>query len=197
MEAITIHYKLSEEEYLEAARLISYPQPEEAKRRAWTACFLFPLGVYALALGAGFEPLSALALACAILPLLIYGFFFHFTRIVRRYYKGDHKFSEPLTVTFTAEHITVQSKLFESKQSWKLYTDVLEGENCYALIYGNDTRMATMLPKRAFRSEQQHAAFRELVGAQFAKTLPAQHDGEPEETEREYKPASLEPPDWR
>ncbi|HEV2882613.1 MAG TPA: YcxB family protein [Pyrinomonadaceae bacterium] len=197
MEAITIHYKLSEEEYLEAARLISFPQQAEAKRRAWTACALFPLGVYGLALGAAFEPLAALALACAVLPMLIYLFFFRFNRVVRRYYKGDRKFDDPLNVTFTAEHITVQSKLFESRQSWKLYTDVLEGENCYALIYGNDTRMATMLPKRAFRSEQQHAAFRALVGAQFAKTLPAQPDGVLEATEREYQPASLEPPDWR
>lgn len=197
MEAITVHYKLSEKEYLDAARLISFPDPLESKRRAWTACFLLPLGIYALALGAGYEPLAALGIACAVLPLLIYFSFFHFNLITRRYYRGDRKFREALTVTFTAEHITVQSKLIESKQSWKLYTDVLEGETCYALIYGQDIRMATMLPKRAFRSKQQHMAFRELIGAQFASKLPVQQVGELEGAEDEYRPASLEPPDWR
>ncbi|HLL15072.1 MAG TPA: YcxB family protein [Pyrinomonadaceae bacterium] len=197
MEAITVHYKLSEKEYLEAARLISSPQTEETQRRAWTACVLFPFGVFALAVGAGYAPLPALALACALLPLLIYLYYFRFKVVARRFYRGDRRFREALTVTFTEEHITVQSKLVESKQSWKLYTDVLEGETCYALVYGKDLRMATMLPKRAFRSKQQHMAFRELIGAQFRRTLPVQQVGELDAAENEYQPASLEPPDWR
>jgi hypothetical protein len=78
-----------------------------------------------------------------------------------------------------------------------LYTDVLESKTCYALIYGSDLRMATMLPKRAFRSKQQHMAFRELVGAQFARALPVRQVGELDAAEHEYQPASAEPPDWR
>ncbi|HEX8130220.1 MAG TPA: YcxB family protein [Pyrinomonadaceae bacterium] len=197
MEAITVHYKLSEKEYLDAARLIFFPKPTEWKLRAGAACVLYPVGFFLLALGAGFELLPALGISCALLPLLVYLYFFHYTVIARRCYKGDRKFREAMTVTFTDEHITLQSKLVESKQSWKLYTDVLESKTCYALIYGKDIRMATMLPKRAFRSKQQHMAFRELVGAQFTKSLPVQQVGEVEATEREYQPASLEPPDWR
>jgi len=197
MEAITVHYKLSEKEYLDAARLVFFPKPTEWKLRAAVGCVLFPLAFFLLSLAAGFELVPALGVACALLPLLIYLYFFHFAVVARRCYKGDRKFREGMTVTLTDEHITVQSKLVESKQSWKLYTDVLEGETCYALIYGKDIRMAAMLPKRAFRSKQQHMAFRELIGAQFAKTLPVHQVGELEGTEREYQPASLEPPDWR
>jgi hypothetical protein len=54
-----------------------------------------------------------------------------------------------------------------------------------------------MLPKRAFRSKQQHMAFRELIGARFARALPAQEVSELAATEHEYQPASPEPPDWR
>ncbi|HJR06650.1 MAG TPA: YcxB family protein [Pyrinomonadaceae bacterium] len=198
MEAITVHYKLSEKEYLDAARLIFFPKPTELKVRAASACVLFPVGIFGLALGAGFELLPALVIALALMPLLVYLFCFHFAVIARRCYKGDRKFRDALTVTFSDEHITVQSKHIESKQSWELYTDVLEGETCYALIYGKDIRMASMIPKRAFRSKKQHMAFRELIGAQFTKTLPVlQVGGDVEETEREYQPASLEPPDWR
>ncbi|HEX8459275.1 MAG TPA: YcxB family protein [Pyrinomonadaceae bacterium] len=198
MEAITVHYKLSEKEYLDAARLIFFPKPAEQKARGVSACVLFTMGFFMLALGAGLEFVGAVSAACALLPLLVYLYFFHFTVVARRYYKGDRKLREGMTVTFTDEHITVQTKLLESKQSWKLYTDVLEGETCYALIYGKDLRMAAMLPKRAFRSKQQHLAFRQLVGALFHKTLPLRPANELEATEQDdYQPASLEPPDWR
>ena len=198
MEAITVNFKLSEKEYLDAARLIFRPGTAEWKLRAAAACVLFPFGFFMLALGAGFEFLSALILAFAIFPLFLYLYFFQINVIARRCYRGDRKFRDGMTVTFTDEHITVQSKFIESKQNWKLYTDVLEGESCYALIYGKDIRMAAMIPKRAFKSKKQHMAFRELIGAQFARTLPVQQVGELEATqEREYQPASFEPPDWR
>ncbi|HZH31939.1 MAG TPA: YcxB family protein [Pyrinomonadaceae bacterium] len=197
MEAITVHYKLSEKEYLDAARLILFPKPVEWRLRAATACMLLPMAFFLSAVAVGFEPLPALGVAVALLPLVVYLIFFHFNAIARRCYKGDRRFREAMTLTFTDEHITLQSKLVESKQSWKLYTDVLEGETCYALIYGQDIRMAIMLPKRAFRTKQQHRAFRELVGAQFKRALPLQRIGELEAEEREYHPASLEPPDWR
>jgi hypothetical protein len=197
MEPITIHYKLSEKEYLDAARLMFFPQSTEWKLRAAAACFLYPAALLSLAVAAGFEFLPALGISCALLPVLIYFYFVHFTVIARRCYKGDRRFRDGMTITFSDEHITVQSKLVESRQSWKLYTDVLEGETCYALIYGKDIRMAAMVPKRAFRSKQQHMAFRELIGAQFARTLPVHQVGDFDAAEHEYRPASLEPPDWR
>jgi hypothetical protein len=197
MEAITVNFKLSEKEYLDAARLIFRPNTAEWKFRAGAACVLFPFSFFLLALGAGFEVASALAVAVALFPVLVYLYFFQLNVVARRCYKGDRKFRDGMTVTFTDEHITVQSKLIESKQNWKLYTDVLEGESCYALIYGRDIRMAAMIPKRAFKSRKQHMAFRELIGAQFNRTMPVQQVGEIETTEREYQPASLEPPDWR
>jgi hypothetical protein len=197
MEIITVHYKLSEKEYMDAARLTFFPKSTEWKLRAAAASVLYPFGFLLLAVGAGFELLPAIGISCALLPLLVYLYFFHFTVVARRCYKGDRRFRDAMTVTFTDEHIAVQSKLFESKQSWKLYTDVLEGEKCYVLIYGKDIRMAAMLPKRAFRSKQQHMAFRELIGAQFAKTLPVRQVGDLDAAEHEYQPAGLEPPDWR
>jgi hypothetical protein len=197
MEAITVHYKLSEKEYLDGARLMLLHNSTEWKLRAVAITVLFPLWLFFLALAMGFELLPALGLTCMLLPLMVYLYFFRVKVEARRCYKGDRKFREAMTVTFTDEQITLQSKLIESKQSWKLYTDVMEGETCYVLIYGKDIRTAIMLPKRAFRTKQQHMAFRELIGAQFKRAMPVQRIGEPEAEEREYHPASLEPPDWR
>lgn len=198
MEAITVNFKLSEKEFLDASHLIVNPKATHRLARATTSCALVTLGTFWLLDAFGFDFLFALLIVGSLLPLLIYLYFFQFDIIARRCYKGDRRFRDGMTVTFTDEHIMVQSKLIESKQSWKLYTDVLEGESCYALIYGKDIRMAAMIPKRAFKTKKQHMAFRELIGAQFARKIPVQQVGEIEEaTEREYQPASLEPPDWR
>jgi hypothetical protein len=197
MEAITVNFKLSENEFVEASHLIVNPEALHWAVRSTLSCALAVVGSFFLLSAFNVEFLTALSIVGSLLPLLIYLYFFRFTAIARRYYRGDRKFRDGLTVTFTDEHITVQSKLIESKQSWKLYTDVLEGESCYVLVYGKDIRMASMIPKRAFKSKLQHIAFRELIGAQFAKTMPVQQVGEIAAAEREYQPASLEPPDWR
>lgn len=197
MEAITVNFKLSEKEFIDASQLIVNPKATHRMIRAATSCALLMLGIFWYLSAFGFEFVAALAVVGSLLPLLIYLYFFQFNVVARRCYKGDRRFRDGMTVTFTDEHITVQSKLVESKHSWKLYTDVLEGESCYALIYGKDIRMAAMIPKRAFKSRKQHTAFRELIGAQFARALPVQQAAEIEAAESEYQPASLEPPDWR
>jgi hypothetical protein len=197
MEAITVNFKLSEKEFIDASHLVVNPKATHRMIRASTSCALLMLGIFLYLSAFGFEFLSAAVLVASLLPLLIYLYFFQFDAVARRCYKGDRRFRDGMTVTFTDEHIAVQSKLVESKQSWKLYTDVLEGESCYALIYGKDIRMAAMIPKRAFKSKQQHMAFRELIGAQFARRMPVQRVGEIGGAEHEYQPASLEPPDWR
>jgi hypothetical protein len=197
MEAITVNFKLSEKEFIDASHLIVNPKATHRMVRVTVSGAFLLVSVCLLLSGLGFELVFALLIAGALLPLLIYLYFLQFTVLARRCYKGDRRLREGMTVTFTDEYITMQSKLGESKQSWKLYTDVLEGESCYALIYGKDLRMAAMIPKRAFKSKRQHMAFRELTGAQFAKTMPVQQVGELEAAEREYQPASLEPPDWR
>jgi YcxB-like protein len=197
MEAITVNFKLSEKEFLDASQLIVNPRATHRIARTTISLSLLTLGTFWYMTAFGFEFLSALVVVGALLPLLIYLYFFQFDFVARRCYRGDRRLREGMTITFTDEHITVQSKLVESKQSWKLYTDVLEGESCYALIYGKDIRMAAMIPKRAFKTRKQHMAFRELIGAQFARTMPVQQVGEIEAAEREYQPASLEPPDWR
>lgn len=197
MEAVTVNFKLSEKEFIEGSHLIVNPKATHRMARSTAGCAFATLGTFWLLSAFGFEFISALGIAVALLPLLVYLYFFQFTVVARRCYRGDRRFRDGMTITFTDEHITLQAKLVESKQSWKLYTDVLEGESCYALIYGKDLRMAAMIPKRAFKSKKQHMAFRELIGAQFARTMPVQQVGGIETTEREYQPASFEPPDWR
>jgi len=112
----------------------------------------------------------------------------------RKYFRGDAKFRDRYELTFSDEGIKVKTPQIDSKLAWSLYTKVVEGRDMYVLIYGNETRTMTAVPKRAFVNEDQENRFRELI----ARHIP-DHSGlkniPPSETE--YKPKSLTPPDWR
>ncbi|HKP72383.1 MAG TPA: YcxB family protein [Pyrinomonadaceae bacterium] len=202
MEAVTVRYKLSEKEYMEASRLIFSPNAQERKFRVAVAVVLSALAFPLLFMSLGLNVLVAILIGLAFVPLLLYVARLNYLAVARRCYRGDGKFREAMAVTLTDEHITVQSKNIDSKLGWKLYTDVLEGESCYVLVYGRDLRMMTVVPKRAFQSKRQHLAFRELMGAQFNKRMPVQQIGEhataaTDAADVEYQPKSFQPPDWR
>ncbi len=207
MEPVTVRYKLSEKEFLDAAQLISAPHTAEMKFRRIAGYIFIAPGFFLLLISLAVEWPVAVALTIALLVLRVFVSRSHLLKAARHYYRNDGKFRDAMTLTFTAENLTVQSKHMESKLGWKLYTDVLESENCYALVYGEDLRMMTIVPKRAFQSQRQHLAFRELLGALFRRALPLHQPGERATPElmqepreflpHDYQPQSFEPPDWR
>jgi hypothetical protein len=79
--------------------------------------------------------------------------------------------------------------------AWSLYSGVREGRDLYVIAYGRDTRMMTVVPKRAFRNAAQEAEFRRLLRRHVEPTLPQRPVGGG--VVAEYVPSSLEPPDWR
>ena len=196
MEPISVRFKLSEQEYMAAARLLTFSNTE-AQVRLVVSYNLFALGLFLLMMAGEFSLFtSGVAGACTLIAL---AFCFYYTHVVlaRRCYRGDQKFRHGLALTFTDEHIHVQADQIDSKLGWKLYTDVREDESCYVLIYGKDLRMMTVVPKRAFKSKQQERAFRGLLAAHFDQALTARQLTNDAPPEPDYEPASLQPPDWR
>ena len=194
MEPVSIHFKLSEKEFLTAARLLLFPNLKSrlnvgAGYLIW-AFILTLMFMAAFGLGVPF----AASLSVTLLVYLSHHYYF---TLPRRSYHGDRKFREGMTLTFTEEHIECVSKQIEAKVSWKLYTDVLEGETCYVLVYGKDMRMMSIVPKRAFKSKQQERAFRGLLAAHFDRALSANQLTTGADAMQEYEPTSLQPPDWR
>ncbi|MDT7604168.1 MAG: YcxB-like protein [Acidobacteriota bacterium] len=195
MEAITLHFKLTEEEYLDASRVFTF-RSRESKIRAVVAYVLFAIGASLLFLAYDFSLESAAALGV----LLLAGFFglWHLnqTAMLRRFYRGDPKFGDAVTLTFADEGVAAKTKDVDSKVSWSLYTEAIETARCYILVYGKDVRMMTAIPKRVFTGREQELAFRNLLSSHLRGKLelrPA--DGEA--IKREYEPSSLDPPDWR
>jgi len=189
---VKIEYQLTESEYLAVNRLVFF-QSREGLIRMGVFCALALLGAFLM----NMILVDMFALWGLIAVVLVFDVFIFYNALVilpRKYYRGDPKFREKYHVTFSDEGVFVKTFQIDSKLAWSLYTKVIEGSDMYLLVYGKDTRMVNAVPKRAFRSRDEEIQFRALVTRHITdspgfKNIPAE--------DREYKPQSLTPPDWR
>lgn len=197
MEPVTVNFKLTEREFLAACRTLTLGGARE-QLRVFAAAPLLAAGMIALLVRVFDIGLpSALLLTLSATALLAALYHYTLDVLPRRSFRGDRKFQDPVTLTFTPEHIFVRTRLVESRIDWRLYTDLLEGRDCYVLVYGKDVRLLTPVPKRAFRSREHEQAFRALVIPRFDKELEARRPDAAAAAEDDYNPAGLQPPDWR
>jgi hypothetical protein len=111
----------------------------------------------------------------------------------RSYFRGDPKFRDEYTLTFTDAGIDFKTENMSAKIAWSFYTGVIENESFYLLVYGNNIHSVSVIPKRAFRDSKQEATFRQMLRRHVDSNLKLT-EGERAE---EYVPKSLQPPDWR
>ena len=189
---VRLDFQYSEAEYIAANRLHFFSSPNIFLRLVIFGLFLVGAAVvFSVILTESFVLLVSL-----LFVALFEGALFHnvLVTLPRKYFHGDAKFRDRYELTFSDEGIKVKTPQIDSKLAWSLYTKIIEGRDMYVLIYGNETRTMTPVPKRAFLNEDQEKRFRELIARHITdhsglKQIP------PSETE--YKPKSLTPPDWR
>ncbi len=177
---IKIEYLYTEPEYLAATRLYLLSSPTIVVRL--TVLFVLVMaGALMLTFLIGDFPfwttilLTLLVDASLLYSILVVG--------PRRYFSDDG--------------IAVKTKHIDSKLAWSLYTRVIEGAGMYLLVYGKETRMMTLVPKRAFQNRMQEDAFRELLARHIRDHTTVRGIKATTESEPEYTPSSLNPPDWR
>ncbi|MFL6230169.1 MAG: YcxB family protein [Pyrinomonadaceae bacterium] len=195
MQAITLHFKLTEEEYLDASRVFTFPSTE-SKIRAAVSYVLLAIGASLLLMVYDFSLETAATLGVLLLAGFAGLWYLNQTVMLRRFYHGDPKFGDIVTLTFADEGVAAKMKDIDSKVNWGLYTEAIETARCYVLVYGKDVRMMSAIPKRAFVGDGQEMAFRALLSSHLRgklKLRPA--DGGA--AEGEYVPTRLELPDWR
>lgn len=196
-EPVTVHFKLSEAEWVSAYRWLFRRNKGFFVSAAFTvAVWVLIFSLLPFVPSHGFSDLTFYApvfLAAVAYP------YYLLSVAPRRYYRGDRKFREGVTFTFTDEFISARGKLMESRADWRLYTDAFEDERMYLLVYGQDLGTLTPIPKRAFQSREQEQAFRALVFPRFARDLAGRRPGDADAAPPgdDYRPASLQPPDWR
>ena len=187
---IKIEFQLTEAEYLAATRLYYFRSRNLLMR-------MIVFAVLAL-IGAGMISFLGDVFIWSTIAIVIlfvgWAFYNVLVQMPRRYFRGDGKFHDKHEMTFSDNGVFLKTSQVESKVAWDLYTKVIEGRDMYGLIYGKETRMMTMVPKRAFKNKNDELRFRELVARHITdksglKKIPAE--------EPEYAPKNFTPPDWR
>lgn len=195
MEFVQLSFKYTEDEYVAAARLFMWRSKETLIRLVVSFAFL-SLGLILLLslIDIGLPPWFMISLLLLVGIALFHGFFLD---LPRRHFRGDPKFRDEYSLTFSDEGIRFKTRSIEASVAWSLYTGVTENENFYLLIYGKNIASLSIIPKRAFRDSKQEAAFREMLRRHIDHRLPLKKITEGTASESEYSPSSLEPPDWR
>jgi YcxB-like protein len=193
-EEVKIEYFYTEPEYLAASRLYLLGSPSLLGRIAVLFAMILGAAVWLMFLVADFPFWTIIPLVLLLEASLLYNIV---VVAPRRFFRGDGKFRDKYHVTFSDDGITVKTTQVDSKLAWSLYTKVIEGAGMYLLVYGKETRMMTMVPKRAFQNRIQEDAFRSLIRRHISDHTRLVGTNSRVADEPEYKPSSLNPPDWR
>lgn len=191
---IRLEFSYTEAEYLSAARLITFRDSDTLFRLILFAVFIMGAASILTGMLTDFPWWAALIGSAMFLAVMYYN---ALVQSMRNYFRGDPKFRDQYRFTFSDEGIAVKTPHLDSKLSWSLYTRVLEGSDLYLLVYGKDIRMMTVIPKRAFHDGLQENSFRQLLSRHITTHTSARKLKATEEPADEYKPTSLDPPDWR
>jgi len=86
--------------------------------------------------------------------------------LVKRAFKANPKLLEPIKLLFNDDGIQMVTPSVFSDLKWNFYTRFVETEKFWVLHAGGST--FSVIPKRAFKSEQQLADFAKLVRAKIS-----------------------------
>lgn len=109
----------------------------------------------------------------------------------RRYFRGDPKFRDEYNLTFADAGIEFRTTHLNASLAWSLYTDVIENDKFYILVYGKGIHSLSILPKRAFTGGQE-TTFRQMLRRHVDHNLQL---SAAERERHEYFPPP-QPPDW-
>ena len=189
---VQVSFRHTEKEYLAAARLYFWNSKELLARLIISYVFLSG-GLFVLAMLVDLS-IPPWVLIILILLVGVAGFHGYVIDLPRRYFRGDPKFREEYHLTYTEAGIEYKTLHASGSFAWSFYTDVIENESLYLLIYGKDLPSITIVPKRAFQDSKQELAFRDMLRRHVNHKLKT---GDREIEKQEYSPRGLEPPDWR
>lgn len=128
-----------------------------------------------------------------IVPLIAFTFFFV---VPRQRFRSDPKFADEYFLQFSEDGILLKTPHVESLLQWNLYTEVLENEKFYLLVYGK--HMYSAIPKRVFTSAAQAARFDALLRLKIPAHARAKRlKTEERDAQQELYTPPATPPDWR
>ena len=191
METVQLDFQLTEKEYIAAIRLYVL-HTTELWLRLVILYVLFSAGLVLLMMLTGFGvPVWALVAMLGLVGVSLgQGYLYDHPR---RIFRGDPKFREEYHLKFGDSGIEFKTQTINASLAWSMFTRVIENDKFYLTVYGRAINAVSVIPKRAFVSSAQEAAFREMLRRHIDSSLKV---GDSEREKTEYLPPSS-PPDWR
>lgn len=187
---VQLIFRHTEQEYLAAVRYYVW-HSKELLARMIIFYVLVSTGMALLLLLFGF-PFPLWAVIAFIVLAGVALFQGYLVDLPRRYFRGDPKFRDEYTLTFTDAGIEFRTTHLNATLAWSLYTDVVETDQFYILVYGKGIHTLSILPKRAFTDVNQESTFRQMLRRHLDHNLKLSAT---EREGREYFPPA-QPPDW-
>ena len=189
-QSVQLSFRQTEQEYLAAVRYYVW-HSKELLLRMVIVYVLVSTGMVLLLQLFG-SPLPLWVVISFVLLAGVALFQGYLVDLPRRYFRGYPKFRDEYTLTFTDAGIEFMTTHLNASLAWSLYTDVVENDKFYILVYGKGIHSLSLLPKRAFTDDRQETAFRQMLRRHVDHNLklsPAER-----ETSEYFPPA--QPPDW-
>lgn len=188
-QSVQLSFRHTEEEYLAAVRYYVWHSKELLLRMIIVYVLVSTGMVLLLQLfGSPFPLWVVIAFIVLAGVALFQGYL---VDLPRRYFRGDPKFRDEYNLTFTDAGIEFRTTHLNASLAWSLYTDVIENDKFYILVYGKGIHSLSILPKRAFTGGQE-TTFRQMLRRHVDHNLQL---SAAERERHEYFPPA-QPPDW-
>lgn len=188
-QSVQLSFRHTEEEYLAAVRYYVWHSKELLLRMIIVYVLVSTGMVLLLQLfGSPFPLWVVIAFIVLAGVALFQGYL---VDLPRRYFRGDPKFRDEYNLTFADAGIEFRTTHLNASLAWSLYTDVIENDKFYILVYGKGIHSLSILPKRAFTGGQE-TTFRQMLRRHVDHNLQL---SAAERERHEYFPPA-QPPDW-
>lgn len=188
-QSVQLSFRHTEQEYLAAVRYYVW-HSKELLLRMIIVYVLVSTGMVLLLQLFG-SPLPLWVVIAFIVLAGVALFQGYLVDLPRRYFRGDPKFRDEYNLTFTDAGIEFRTTHLNASLAWSLYTDVIENDKFYILVYGKGIHSLSILPKRAFTGGQE-TTFRQMLRRHVDHNLQL---SAAERERHEYFPPA-QPPDW-
>jgi YcxB-like protein len=164
-ETIDLSFHYSESDYVRALRA-HYSSRLRVRFDILAAIVVAVLGAYSWH-SPDYHWLSVMCVAASVILVLM--LFAAFVVIPPLAFRGEAKFRDDYSLTFSQEGIHFRTAHIDSQLQWNLYSRALIDRHSYVLYYGS--RQFTVIPKRVFQSAEQQRTFEQLLTQHVSKIV--------------------------
>ena len=163
----TVHltFRYSEQDYVRAMRA-HLKSRLRLKLDIVVIALAAALGFYEWrSLGSPWWGMTLVFLAAVLAGILIIAFGI----VPRMVFRGEPKFRDEYSLTFSADGIRFQTAHISSQLDWSMYIRALVDAHSFILCHGR--RSFTVIPKRVFKTPEQLGAFERLISEKIPEIV--------------------------